>query len=368
MTGLPGADDGYHGLPPGFDTSVAHPAACTTTGWAGRTTSTPTGRPPRRSSLPGRRSSGTSATTARSSAGPSASWPPRRLRQFLDIGTGIRREQHARGRPVCPRPSQVVYAAHARSVRARPRAAGQHAGGGGAHLDADLKDMGKILQEVVGRARLRAAGRRPVPRGAAPCCRFRGPRRASIATAMAAVPARQLPGAHPARAHIDTEIAAEGARRYNQQATTPGDPRIRRRPCVLFYGPGRWSTPESCGTEKRVAAGSWRHRLASRFRMVRRRLQEMKSAAAELVGASATTIAAAKARSRIAASRRRVAGGENGSSSHRGTGRACGAGRGDFGRLVAEPDRATRRRVAAGGPQACRRNLPSVGQATSRPT
>ena len=144
------------------------------------------------------------------------------IRQFLDIGTGIPAADntHEVAQSVAPE-SRIVYVdndpivlAHARPLLAsRPE-------GACAYLDADLKDMGEILQDAasvldfgqpvavlfIGVLHLVADSEDPS---------------GLIATALAACPSDSYLALTQPAADIDADIVAEGARRYNRQVTTP---------------------------------------------------------------------------------------------------------------------------------------------------
>jgi hypothetical protein len=239
MTGLPGADDdGYQGLPPGFDTSVAHPARVYDY-WLGGKDNFEADRKAAEEVIAVRPTIIRDVRAKRAFLGRAVRFLAGEagIRQFLDIGTGIpaAKNTHEVAQSVAPE-SRIVYVDNDPIVLAHARALLDSTPEGAcAYLDADLRDMGKILQDAasvldfgqpvavlfIGVLHLVADADDPA---------------GLIATAMAACPSGSyLALTQPAK-DIDTDIVAEGARRYNQQVTTPQTRRTYRETLRFFDG------------------------------------------------------------------------------------------------------------------------------------
>jgi hypothetical protein len=239
MTGLPGADDdGYQGLPPGFDTSVAHPARVYDY-WLGGKDNFEVDRKAAEEVIAVRPTIIRDVRAKRAFLGRAVRFLAAEagIRQFLDIGTGIpaANNTHEVAQSVAPE-SRIVYVDNDPIVLAHARALLDSTPEGAcAYLDADLRDMGKILQDAasvldfgqpvavlfIGVLHLVADADDPA---------------GLIATAMAACPSGSyLALTQPAK-DIDTDIVAEGARRYNQQVTTPQTRRTYRETLRFFDG------------------------------------------------------------------------------------------------------------------------------------
>jgi hypothetical protein len=239
MTGLPGADDdGYQGLPPGFDTSVAHPARVYDY-WLGGKDNFEADRKAAEEVIAVRPTIIRDVRAKRAFLGRAVRFLAAEagIRQFLDIGTGIpaANNTHEVAQSVAPE-SRIVYVDNDPIVLAHARALLDSTPEGAcAYLDADLRDMGKILQDAasvldfgqpvavlfIGVLHLVADADDPA---------------GLIATAMAACPSGSyLALTQPAK-DIDTDIVAEGARRYNQQVTTPQTRRTYRETLRFFDG------------------------------------------------------------------------------------------------------------------------------------
>ena len=144
------------------------------------------------------------------------------LRQFLDIGTGLPTSPnvHEVVQDITPA-ARIIYVDNDPIVLAHARALlTSTAAGATAYIDADLRGPGKILQEaarildfsqpvavlLVGILHLISDDADPY---------------AIVAQLMEAVPpGSYLVLTHPA-SDVDAEVAAEGARRYNQWVATP---------------------------------------------------------------------------------------------------------------------------------------------------
>jgi hypothetical protein len=239
MTGLPGADDdGSQGLPPRIDTSVAHPARVYDY-WLGGKDNFEADRKAAEEVIAARPTIVRDIRANRAFLGRAVRFLAAEagIRQFLDIGTGIpaANNTHEVAQSVAPE-SRIVYVdndpivlAHARALLASTPE------GACAYLDADLKDMGRILQNAasvldfgqpvavlfIGVLHLVADSENPS---------------GLIATALAACPSGSyLALTQPAK-DIDADIVAEGARRYNQQVTTPQTRRTYEETLRFFDG------------------------------------------------------------------------------------------------------------------------------------
>jgi hypothetical protein len=223
MTELPGADDdGYDGLPPGFDTGVAHPARVYDY-WLGGKDNFEADRKAAEEVIAARPTIIRDIRYNRAFLGRAVRFLTAEagVRQFLDIGTGIpaANNTHEVAQSVAPE-SRIVYVdndpivlAHARALLASTPE------GACAYLDADLRNMGTVLEDAaktldfsqpvavlfVGVLHLIADSEDPA---------------GLIATALAACPAGSYLALTQPAADVNAEIAAEGARRYNQQVTT----------------------------------------------------------------------------------------------------------------------------------------------------
>jgi len=223
MTGLPRADDdGYQGLPPGFDTSVAHPARVYDY-WLGGKDNFEADRKAAEAVIAARPTIIRDIRANREFLGRAVRFLAAEagIRQFLDIGTGIpaANNTHEVAQSVAP-DSRIVYVDNDPIVLAHARALLTSSPEGAcAYLDADLKDMGKILQDAalvldfgqpvavlfIGVLHLVADADDPA---------------GLMATALAACPAGSYLALTQPASDIDADIVAEGARRYNEQVTT----------------------------------------------------------------------------------------------------------------------------------------------------
>jgi hypothetical protein len=239
MTELPGTGDGgYQGLPPRFDTGVAHPARVYDY-WLGGKDNFEADRKAAEEVIAARPTIVRDVRANRAFLGRAVRFLAAEagVRQFLDIGTGIpaANNTHEVAQSVAPE-SRIVYVdndpivlAHARALLASTPE------GACAYLDADLKDMGKILQDAgsvldfgqpvavlfIGVLHLVADSDDPA---------------GLIATALAACPSGSYLALTQPAADIDADIVAEGARRYNRQVTTPQTRRSYEETMRFFDG------------------------------------------------------------------------------------------------------------------------------------
>jgi S-adenosyl methyltransferase len=238
MTELPGTDDGYQGLPPGFDTNVAHSARVYDY-WLGGKDHFEADRIAAEAVIAVRPTVVRDIRANRALLGRAVRFLAGEvgIRQFLDIGTGIpaANNTHEVAQSVAA-DSKIVYVdndpivlAHARALLASTPE------GTCAYLDADLKDMGKILQEAASVldfeqpvAVLFIGVLHLVPDEQDPS--------GLIATAMAACPSGSYLALTQPASDIDADVVAEGARRYNQQVTTPQTRRSHEETLRFFDG------------------------------------------------------------------------------------------------------------------------------------
>ena len=239
MTKLPvtGADDPYQ-LPPGFDTTVAHPARVYDY-WLGGKDHFEADRIAAEEVIAVRPTIIRDIRANRAFLGRAVRFLAAEagIRQFLDIGTGIpsANNTHEVAQSVAPE-SRIVYVDNDPIVLAHARALLTSTPEGAcAYLDADLKDTGKILAEAartldfsrpvavlfIGVLHLVSDEREPVPDPG-------GDDRADRAG--------QLPGAHPARQGHRRGRGGQGCQpvqRSCQGAADPaylcGDPAVLRR-------------------------------------------------------------------------------------------------------------------------------------------
>jgi len=268
VTGLPGTgDDDSPGLPPGFDTSVAHPARVYDYWLGGKDHFEPDRiageeviavRPTIIRDIRANRAFlGRAVRFLVGEAG---------IRQFLDVGTGLPTSPnvHEVAQSVAAE-SRIVYVDNDPIVLAHARALlTSNPEGACAYLDADLNDTGKILQEA---ARTLDFSR-PV------AVLFIGvlhlvsddedPYRIVGEMVNATVPGSYLALTQPAR-DINADEVAEGARRYNEHVKVPQTRRTYAKTLRFFDGmqvvtPGlvqchRWRPePGAVGLEENVSA------------------------------------------------------------------------------------------------------------------
>ena len=260
-------DDDLAGLPPGFDTSVAHPARVYDYWLGGKDHFEPDRivaeqviavRPTiTRDVRANRAFLGRVVRFLAAEAG---------IRQFLDIGTGIpsANNTHEVAQSVAPE-SRIVYVDNDPIVLAHARALLTSTPQGAcAYLDADLKDTGKIHEEA---ARTLDFSR---PVGVL----FIGvlhlvsaeedPYRIVAETLGPAVPGSYLALTQPAR-DINADEVEEGARRYNERVKVPQTRRtyaetLRFFDAMQVVPPGlvqchRWRPdPGAVGLEEDVSA------------------------------------------------------------------------------------------------------------------
>jgi S-adenosyl methyltransferase len=262
----PGGDDDG-GLPPGFDTSVAHPARVYDY-WLGGKDHFTADRIAAEEVIAVRPTIIRDIRANRAFLGRAVRFLAAEagIRQFLDIGTGIpsANNTHEVAQRVAPE-SRIVYVdndpivlAHARALLTSTRE------GACAYLDADLKDTGKILQEAA----------RTLDFAEPVAVMFIGvlhlvsdaedPRGIMTAMVEATVPGSYLALTQPA-SDIDAEVVAEGARRYNERVKTPQTRRSYEETLRFFDGmelvpPGlvqchRWRPdPGATGLDENVSA------------------------------------------------------------------------------------------------------------------
>jgi hypothetical protein len=268
MTKLPApGDDDYHGLPPGFDTTVAHPARVYDY-WLGGKDNFAADRVAAEEVIAVRPTIIRDIRANRAFLGRAVRFLAAEagIRQFLDIGTGLPTSPnvHEVAQSAAPE-CRIVYVDNDPIVLSHARALLTSSPQGAcAYLDADLKDTGKILAEA---ARTLDFSR-PV------AVLFVGvlhlvsddedPYGIVADMAGATVPGSYLALTHPAK-DINADMVAKGASRYNEHVKVPQTRRTHTETLRFFDGmqvvpPGlvqchRWRPdPGAIGLELNVSA------------------------------------------------------------------------------------------------------------------
>ena len=268
MTKLPvtGADDPYQ-LPPGFDTTVAHPARVYDY-WLGGKDHFEADRIAAEEVIAVRPTIIRDIRANRAFLGRAVRFLAAEagIRQFLDIGTGIpsANNTHEVAQSVAPE-ARIVYVDNDPIVLAHARALLTSTPQGAcAYLDADLKDTGKILAEAA----------RTLDFGQPVAVLFIGvlhlvsddedPYRILAEMTGPTVPGSYLALTQPAR-DIDADVVAKGASRYNAHVKVPQTRRTYAETLRFFGGmqvvpPGlvqchRWRPdPGATGLNENVSA------------------------------------------------------------------------------------------------------------------
>ena len=224
MTKHPGGrDDDRHGLPPGFDTTVAH-ASRVYDYWLGGKDNFAADRIAAEAIMAVRPTILRDIRANRAFLGRAVRFLAAEagIRQFLDVGTGLPTSPnvHEVAQSAAPE-GRIVYVDNDPIVLSHARALLTSTPGGAcAYVDADLKDTAKILAEAaqtldfsqpvavlfVGVLHLVSDEEDPY----------------GIVADMvsATVPGSYLAVTHPAK-DINADVVAEGARRYNQHVRVP---------------------------------------------------------------------------------------------------------------------------------------------------
>ena len=268
MTKLPvTGDDGSRGLPPGFDTTVAHPARVYDY-WLGGKDNFAADRIAAEEVIAVRPTILRDIRANRAFLGRAVRFLAAEagIRQFLDIGTGLPTSPnvHEVAQSAAPE-CRIVYVDNDPIVLSHARALLTSSPEGAcAYLDADLKDTAKILAEAA----------RTLDFSQPVAVLFVGvlhlvsddedPYRIVAETVSATVPGSYLALTHPAK-DVNADVVAEGARRYNEHVKVPQTRRTHAETLRFFdrlqvVPPGlvqchRWRPdPGATGLDENVSA------------------------------------------------------------------------------------------------------------------